>query len=112
GIVQRRIDVRANCAAWIDYLPHEIVHLALHGRLAAAALPPWIDEGMAIMADPAARQSAHLRALGAALARHEQFRLADLLTLADYPARDRLGVFYGQSLSLLKFLVDRGDRQK
>ncbi|HVU88969.1 MAG TPA: malate/lactate/ureidoglycolate dehydrogenase [Pirellulales bacterium] len=110
--VQRRIDVRADRSVWLDHLPHELVHLIIDGRLTTGELPRWIDEGMAVTADPAARQAAHLQVFHRALARGEQFRLADLLTLADYPQRDRLGVFYGQSLSLLQFLIERGDRRK
>jgi hydroxycarboxylate dehydrogenase B len=111
-IVVRRIDARTDRANWWENLPHELVHLAIQSKLPSESLPRWIDEGMATMADPRTKQALHLRDLQAALAAGRQFRLVDLLTLEDYPAADRLAVFYGQSLSLLNFLVDRAGRQK
>jgi hypothetical protein len=108
----RRIDVCTCCDNWLVYLPHELTHVLLDGRLTAGGLARWADEGMSLVADPPSKRAAHERDLGQALAEGRQFRMIELLTLADYPARDRLGVFYGQSQSVVEFLVRRGGRHK
>jgi hypothetical protein len=108
----RRIDVCADDARWLEYLPHELTHVLLDGRLTAGELPRWADEGMALAADPLDKRTRHAADLQAALRGGRQFRLAELLTLSTYPGTERLGVFYGQGLSLVEFLVQRGGSQK
>jgi len=109
---ERRIDARADHPQWLDFLPHELTHLLLDGRLTLGTLPRWADEGMALVADPDGKRVAHQRDLRTALARGQQFRMVELLALSDYPRDDRLAAFYGQSLSVVQFLIDRGGRQK
>ena len=58
-VTERRIDVRTDCPRVAEYLPHEFTHMALDGRLARLALPCWADEGMATMADPITKRTAH-----------------------------------------------------
>ena len=67
---------------------------------------------MSLVADPPQKRTAHERDLRQAVAAGRQFRMVELFALADYPVRDRLGVFYGQSQSVVEFLVRRGGRQK
>jgi len=109
---KRRIDVCATCAGWLEYLPHELTHVLIDGRLTTGDLARWADEGMALVADPANKRAAHEQDLLAALRSGRQLRMVELLQLADYPQDDRLGVFYGQSLSVVEFLLDRGGEQK
>ncbi|MEX0676991.1 MAG: peptidase MA family metallohydrolase [Pirellulales bacterium] len=105
-ICRRRIDVRASGSDWQTLaLAHELAHVVLADRFVHQALPRWVDEGMAILADPPEKRERHERALKRAVARGAQFRLAELLALADYPAADRWGTFYGQSASLVEYLV-------
>jgi Peptidase MA superfamily len=102
----RRIDVRATRAGWqTAALAHEMVHVVLADRFADQALPRWLDEGMAILADPREKREQHQRDLRRAVARGTQFRVAELLAFADYPPPDRWGTFYGQSASLVDYLV-------
>jgi hypothetical protein len=108
----RRVDVCAYCSDWLDYLPHELTHVALDGRLTTGDLARWADEGMALVADPEKKRVAHERDVRIAVANGRQFRMVELLALAEYPLDDRLGIFYGQSLSVVEFLVDRGGRQR
>lgn len=104
---RRRIDVRADRSGWMQYLPHEFTHLLCDGRLTAGRPPRWVDEGMALLADPPAKRAGHERELRTAMRSGRLFRLTELLTMSDYPCEDGLAAFYGQSLSIVKFLVDR-----
>ncbi|HEY1602808.1 MAG TPA: hypothetical protein VGG64_24605 [Pirellulales bacterium] len=108
----RRIDVCTCCENWLAYLPHELTHVLLDGRLTTGGLARWADEGMSLVADPPGKRAAHDHDLRQALAEGRQFRVIELLALTDYPARDRLGVFYGQSQSIVEFLVHPGGRHK
>jgi hypothetical protein len=106
-IVIRRIDIRSTQSNWqTAALGHELTHVVLADRFAGRSLPRWIDEGMAILADPDEKQRRHRQDLEQAVAARAEFRLLELVTLADYPAAHRWGAFYGQSASLVQFLVD------
>jgi hypothetical protein len=103
-----RIDVRGNHADWeAACLPHELTHALFAQRFAGGRLPKWIDEGTALLADPPSKQTRHLQDFYAARSTGTAFPLARLMSLADYPARRDWPTFYGQSLSLVKFLVER-----
>ena len=73
------------------------------GRL----VPRWIDEGAALLADPAEKKLRHKAEMAGALADRSAFRVVELLTLEDYPANNRWGAFYGQSLSLVEYLTQQ-----
>ena len=107
-----RVDIRASQTGWFAYLPHELTHILLDRRLIAGELPRWVDEGMALLADPPEKRSRHGEDLLTAMRDGRQYRLTELLALTDYPDRERLGVFYGQSLSLVEFLFHRGGGHK
>ena len=110
---QRRIDVRATDPQWqVTALPHELTHVILSDRFAGQRLPRWADEGLAILADPVAKQDGHLRDLQRALDGRTAFRVVELLSLEDYPPANRWGAFYGQSVSLTRFLVQRGSPEQ
>ena len=55
------------------------------------ALPRWLDEGMAILADPRDKRQQHQRELERAVARGSQFRVAELLCAGRLSAGRRLG---------------------
>ncbi|MBI3840206.1 MAG: hypothetical protein HY288_19970 [Planctomycetia bacterium] len=42
------------------------------------------------------------------MASRAEFRVFELITLADYPPAERWGAFYGQSTSLVQYLVAQG----
>lgn len=108
----RRIDVKATRPGWHEgALGHELTHVLLADRFARHALPRWVDEGVAILADTSDKQRRHRQDLEQALAARREFRLIELVTLIDYPEAHRWGAFYGQSASLVEFLVERfGER--
>jgi hypothetical protein len=102
----RRVDIRSIDSPWeVAALPHELTHVILGGHFAGRTLPRWIDEGVAILADPVDKRLRHQDELLGALSRRSAFRVVELLTLDDYPAADRWGTFYGQSASIVEFLV-------
>lgn len=108
-VVGRRIDIRADQPGWFNAaLGHELTHIVLADLFPGSRVPAWADEGMAVLADPAGKQDGHLRDLRAAQVQQSSFRLVELLALDGYPQADRHAAFYGQSASLVQYLVERG----
>lgn len=106
--IVRRIDLLGGGTDFLSAaLPHELTHVVLRERLPSTAVPRWADEGAAILADTKAKQSRHHNDLADALVRRTAFRAGELLTRDEYPGPERMGVFYGQSASLAKFLIER-----
>ncbi len=106
-IAMRRIDLRGDIADYLTAaLPHEMCHVVLAHQLPDA--PLWLDEGIAILADPVAKQRLHERDLRLGLAGGAAFSAEELLNLKTYPSAERWGVFYGQSASLVRHLLSRG----
>jgi len=107
-IIARRIDLlEADTEFLKAALPHELTHVVVNDRFLTNPLPRWADEGIAILADPQAKQRRHRNDLHIAVADGTAFHAAALLALEDYPQPDRFGAFYGQSASLTEFLVER-----
>lgn len=108
-VVGRRIDIRADQRGWFDAaLGHELTHIVLADLFPGSRVPAWADEGMAVLADPSGKQDGHLRDLRTAQLQRNSFRLVELLALDGYPQSDRHAAFYGQSASLVQYLVERG----
>ena len=106
-VTMRRIDLRTEIADYLTAaLPHEMCHVVLADQLTDA--PLWLDEGIAILADPLAKQRLHERDLRVGLKRGTAFSAEELLGLKTYPPAERWGVFYGQSASLVRHLLTRG----
>lgn len=109
SVVSRRIDLRGDRPDYLTAaLPHELTHVVLRERFVAGTLPPWADEGMAILADSEEKQSRHHHDLRDGLTLKTAFSLDELLAMRLYPPACRWGVFYGQSASIVQFLVRRG----
>jgi hypothetical protein len=107
-VTKRRIDLRCDAADCFDCsLPHELTHVVVAERFTQTRLPRWADEGMAILAEPLAKQQRRRAALERSLARVRPFSAAELTGLADYPAAQRRDAFYGQSASLVAYLIER-----
>ncbi|HVX11425.1 MAG TPA: hypothetical protein VHC22_09610 [Pirellulales bacterium] len=108
-ITGRRIDIRADKPGWFSAaLGHELTHIVLADMFPDGRLPAWADEGMAVLADTSGKQDAHFRDLRSAQSKRQTFRLVELFALDGYPSPDRQAAFYGQSASLVQFLVTRG----
>lgn len=112
-IDKRRIDVRLKNPDWPTMtLGHELTHVVLADLFANQTLPRWLDEGIAILADPPAKQRQHRQDFKHAIAQGAEFRLIELINLTDYPSSRRWGAFYGQSASLVQYLVDHNGEQR
>lgn len=111
AVAVRRVDLKhAAPEALESALAHELTHVVLADRFRDRPLPRWADEGMAVLADSLAKQRLHWRDLQQGLRSRSTLRLAEIVSLADYPAPQRMGVFYGQSVSLVSYLLARGQR--
>src|SRR5690349_19333935 len=92
-----------------DTLPHEVMHtiLAAHFR---KPLPRWADEGIALQAESPEEQERHqpLARYLLASGSRRTLKLANMLGMRDYP-KDT-SVFFAQSYSIARFLVERKDR--
>jgi hypothetical protein len=110
GYLTRRIDL--NCSdlnMLIAVLPHEVTHTVLAGRFGDRPVPRWADEGMAVLTEPADKIDRHLHTLPEH--RNELFGLEQLMEMDQYPAHEYVGVFYAESVSLVRFLVqEKGAR--
>lgn len=107
-IITRRIDIRADRAGWFaNALGHELTHVVLADVFPNGNVPHWADEGMAVMADPAEKQNAHFRDLRIAQGSRSALRVVELMSLEGYPRPEQQAAFYGQSASIVRYLVER-----
>ena len=104
----RRINLRADHAGVVHaVLPHEVTHVVLADLFPHKQIPRWADEGMAVLSEPSGEQNVRASDLDEPLAAGKVFRVSDLVTM-DYPDPRYLGLYYAQSVSLTRFLVDQG----
>jgi hypothetical protein len=108
-VTTRRLDVRTDVS---DYLravvPHELWHIVVADRFRDGPAPLWFDEGVALAYDPPEKQALHARDLRLGVQQNAAFALSELLTLEQYPPRQRWGVFYGQSAALVRAMLTKG----
>jgi hypothetical protein len=107
-ITLRRVFLRAdNPRVLAAVLPHEVTHVVLADLFIVKQIPRWADEGIAVLAEPNTEQ--HLRALDLhdSLAAGQTFELRKLMSVETPDAKD-WSVYYAQSVSLTRFLVERG----
>lgn len=88
-------------------LPHEICHSVNLFKL-GLGLPRWVDEGMAMLSE---RQEMGCRSNLPLLKSSTRVPLATFLDQKSYPLFFRQN-FYGQCLSLTKFLVDKKGKRE
>ncbi|MCE5326883.1 MAG: hypothetical protein LLG01_10765 [Planctomycetaceae bacterium] len=117
GVVTRRIDLtqlnedRTLSTMTIDrVLPHETCHLVLKEYFGDAPSPLFLNEGLAMLAEPAVDNDRLL--LAAAALSGEDGISMDKLLLMDQSDMDHRGTFYAQSLSLTQFLHSRLGREQ
>jgi hypothetical protein len=109
----RRIDLRTDVDdVLVAALPHELCHVVLADRFRSSPAPLWLDEGVALQYDPPAKRQLHERDFRLGLRQGEAFSLAELLEESSYPPRNRWAVFYGQSGSLVRWLLTRESPEK
>jgi hypothetical protein len=107
-VVSRRIDLRCDNPAMLEaVLPHEATHVVLAGHFGPQPIPRWVDEGIAVLTEPAAKVDMHRRNLARSYQERDLFALRELMELPDYPQPRRITTFYAQSVSLVDFLTRR-----
>lgn len=105
-LLARRADFWCQAPHWLTaVLPHEITHVVVGSRFNIRRLPPWANEGMAVLAEPRTQIDAHLHNLVRFRSQGLLFSAEELLSLYEYPDRRSMGAFYAQSTSLMEYLV-------
>ena len=107
-LIGRRVNVRIDHPTAISaVLPHEITHVILADWFTQQQIPRWADEGMAVLSEPVEEQRRRAADLNKPLTDDRMFRIADLMAM-DYPESQYWDLYYAQSVSLTRFLVDLG----
>ena len=88
-------------------LPHEVTHVILADFFPEQQIPRWADEGMAVLTEPAAEQRRRAADLVEPLNKNLLFTMTDLMNM-DYPDNAYWSLYYAQSVSLTRFLVEQG----
>ncbi len=87
-------------------LPHEVTHVVLADLFPSQQIPRWADEGMAVLAEPHSEQRLRAADLDKPLTSGQLFKLNELMVM-DYPDGKYWSLYYAQSVSLTRFLVDQ-----
>ena len=104
----RRVNLRADHPKiTAAILPHEVTHVVLADFFPQKQIPRWADEGMAVLAEPHTEQRLRAADLDAPLASGRLFHMGDLMVM-DYPNAEHWALYYAQSVSLTRFLVELG----
>jgi hypothetical protein len=107
-VVQRFVHLRGDHPNLLTaILPHEVTHVILADLFPDKPIPKWADEGMAVLSEPTVEQDRRIAELAGPLSSRRMFKLSDLMTM-DYPDGQYWDLFYAQSVSLTRFLVERG----
>jgi hypothetical protein len=107
-VVARRTNLRADHPRVLTaILPHEVTHVVLADLFTTQQIPRWADEGMAVLAEPRAEQQVRADELEEPLEAGRIFDLSKLMAM-DYPAAKDWSLYYAQSVSLTRFLVEQG----
>jgi hypothetical protein len=108
----RRTSLRADHPQLLKaILPHEVTHVVLADLFTVQQIPRWADEGIAVLAEPAAEQSLRASELHDALESNQVFDLSKLMSM-DYPDAKDWSLYYAQSISLTRFLVEQGTPER
>ncbi len=104
-VLGRKIELRMDHPNLLDaVLPHEVTHVVLAGQFGKNFLPRWLDEGMAILAEPRERIRRHTDHIPRYATEGSLLNSGQLITLSDYPDASKVGIFYAQSVSLVEYL--------
>ncbi|MBW3601063.1 MAG: hypothetical protein KY475_27820, partial [Planctomycetes bacterium] len=107
-VVTRRIDLLPGAGGEVSALAHELTHVVLADHFRGRQPPRWVDEGVATLADASEKRRLHHRDCHYALHSGTAFPLNELFRLERCSSYDQAAAFYGQSLSLVGYLVEHG----
>ena len=107
-ITTRRVLLRGDHPQLLTaILPHEITHVVVADLFADQQIPRWADEGIAVLSEPRAEQDLRAADLHDAFSAGQVLELRKLMTIDTPDAKD-WGVYYAESVSLARFLVEQG----
>jgi hypothetical protein len=107
-VVLRRVHLRVDHPNLLKaILPHEVAHVVLADLFPQRQIPRWADEGMAVLAEPQDEQALRAADLDEPLKSGRLFRVSDLMGM-DYPEAQHWPLYYAQSVSLTRYLVESG----
>ena len=107
-ITSRRINLRADHPTLVQaVLPHEITHVILADHFTERQIPRWADEGLAVLSEPDDEQRRRAADLIKPLGDNRVFAIDALMNM-DYPDERYWNLYYAQSVSLTRFLVEQG----
>lgn len=105
-VTARRVNLRTDHPKLVAaILPHEVTHIVLAELFPEQQIPRWADEGMAVLAEPSDEQQHRAADLHAPLRGGKIFSV-DQLMVMDYPEGQHWPLYYAQSISLTKYLVE------
>jgi hypothetical protein len=107
-VTARRINLRADHPKLTEaILPHEVTHIVLAELFPERQIPRWADEGMAVLSEPTGEQALRASDLAKPLDGGKIFSVQQLMVM-DYPEGQYWPLYYAQSISLTRFLVEQG----
>jgi hypothetical protein len=95
-----------------ESLPHELMHVVLADRFSLRRIPPWADEGIAMLSESTARLNQRLSGLRQSAARGSLYTFQELIHVETGPQPAARDAFYGQSLALVSVLLECGTRKQ
>jgi hypothetical protein len=111
-VLSRRMNLRVdNPLLLTTTLPHEVTHIVLADLFVVQTIPRWADEGIAVLAEPAAERHHRQADLKEPLDSGHVFKVGQLMKM-DYPDPKDWRLFYAQSVSLTQFLVEQGPPER
>ena len=111
-VLSRRMNLRAdNPFLLTSTLPHEVTHIVLSDLFVVHQIPRWADEGIAVLAEPVTEQRNREAELREPLEAGRVFPVSQLMAM-DYPEQKDWSLFYAQSVSLTRYLVDQGPPER
>jgi hypothetical protein len=109
----RRIEIRGDADRWQrEVLPHELTHVVLADLFTTQRIPPWADEGIAMLTESEHRLAQRRNDLNNAVQRGSYIGVRQVLEMQDPPQNGQRGAFYAESVSLAAFLMRRGGATK
>jgi hypothetical protein len=111
-VTTRRTVLRADYPQLLTaVLPHEITHVVLADLFTTQVIPRWADEGIAVLAEPDTEQNLRAADLRESLETGRIIDLAELMN-GDQAAAKQWTVYYAQSVSLTRFLVEQDSPER
>jgi hypothetical protein len=112
-VVLRRIDLRCDAADWCHAaLPHELTHVVLGDRFHQRPLAPWADEGIAMLSETPHKRQQRMTDLRHAFQHRSTYSIRDLLAVRQLPPAALRDAYYGQSLALTSWMIERTTPQR